>query len=119
MSKALSEMQHGCRGLLPSRTVGNDDEEGVPCSSKEAQQLRWRRHFFKVLNLSSQFEEEVMETVRQKEVNGSIAGKPTEREVTRAVGKLKNGNAAGYTTSCWGCSRLVLEMRISRACSQN
>ena len=61
--KAIREMQCGCRDLLPCRTAVIDDEEGVPFSSKEAQQLRWRRHYFKVLNLRSQFEEEVLETV--------------------------------------------------------
>ena len=30
-------------------------------------------------------------------MNESIAGKPTEREVKRALGKLKNGKAAGYS----------------------
>ena len=74
-----------------------NDEEVVPCSSKEAQQLLWSRHFSKVLNLRSQFEEEVLESVRQRDVNGSIAGKPTERAVMRTLGKLKNGKAAGYS----------------------
>ena len=61
------------------------DEKVVPCSSKDAQKLLSRRHFSKVLNLRSQFEEEVLESVRQREVNGSIAGKPTEREVMRTL----------------------------------
>ena len=38
-----------------------------------------------------------MESVRQREVNGSIVGKPTEREVKRVLGKLKNGKAVGYS----------------------
>ena len=86
MWKAIRKMQHGHKGLLPCRMTIIDDEEGVPCSSKEAQQQRWRRHFTKVLNLRSQFEEEVVEFVRQMEVNGSIAGKPTAREVKKALG---------------------------------
>ena len=53
-------------GLIPCRTPVIDDEEGVPCSSKEAQQLRWKRHFLKVLNLRIQFEEEVLVSVRQR-----------------------------------------------------
>ena len=65
--------------------------------SKEAQQQQWRRHFSKVLNLRSQFDKEVLESVRQREVNGSLADKPTAREVKSALGKLKNGKAAGYS----------------------
>ena len=95
--KAIRETQRGRRGLLPCKTAVINDEEGVPCSSKEAQQQRWRRHFTKVLNLRSQFEEKVLESVRQREVNGSIAGKPTAREVKRVLGKLKNGKAAGFS----------------------
>ena len=34
--------------------------------------------------------EELLEPVRQREVNGSIAGKPIEREVKRVLGRLKN-----------------------------
>ena len=97
MWKAIREMQRGRRGLLPCRMAVIDDEEGVPCSSKDAQHQRWRRHFSKILNLRSQFEEEVLESVRQREVNGSIADKPTAREVKKALGKLKNGKAAGYS----------------------
>ena len=84
MWKAIRDTQHGCRGLLSCRTAVIDDEESVPCSSKETQQQQWRRHFSKVLNLRSQFEEELLESVRQRELNESIAGKPTEREVKRA-----------------------------------
>ena len=63
----------------------------VPCSSKFAQQQRWRRHF------SDQFEEEMLESVQQREVDQNIAGKPTVREVRKVLGKLKNGKAAGYS----------------------
>ena len=50
-----------------------------------------------MFNLRSLFEEKVLESVRQRDVNGSIAGKPTVREVKKALGKLKNGKAAGFS----------------------
>ena len=94
--KVIRGMQHGRRGLLPCRTAVIDDEEGVLCSSKETQQRQWRRHFSKVLNLRSQFEEEL--TVGVSATKGSeesIAGKSTKRGVKRALGKLKNWKAVG------------------------
>ena len=38
----------------------------------------------------------MLESVRQREVNRSIAGKPTAKEV-KSLGKLKNSKAAGYS----------------------
>ena len=96
--KAIRDMQRGRRGLLPCRAVTINDEKDVPCSGKEAQQQRWRRHFTSVLNIRSEFKEEMLESVPQREVDGSMADKPTRGEVRRALGKLKNGKAAGNSS---------------------
>ena len=56
--KAIREIQCECRELLPGRMAVINDEEGVPCSSKEAQQQRWSRHFTKVPNLGSQYKDD-------------------------------------------------------------
>ena len=84
---------HATRGLLPSRSVVIHDE--ALCSSKDAQHQRWHRHFTKVLNILSQFDTEVMESVTQRQVSGNLADEPTPAEVAKALGKLKNGKAAG------------------------
>ena len=49
--RCIRDMQHGRRGLVPSRSATINDEEGNPCTSPQAQQQRWRRHFTTVLNL--------------------------------------------------------------------
>ena len=93
--KAIRDMQRGRRGLMPSRTVAVHDEDGVPCANMDAQHQRWRRHFTKVLNIRSQYDEEEMNLVRQREVCESLAAVPSGREIGKALGQLKNGKAAG------------------------
>ena len=58
--KIIRDMQRGRRGLIPSRAVIICDEDGAPCVSTSDQHQRWRRHFTKVLNVRSQFDEEEM-----------------------------------------------------------
>ena len=88
-------MQRGRRGLLPSRAVVIDGENGEPCSSSTSQHQRWRRHITAVLNVWSQCDATAMEKVRQREVDEDLGSIPTAREVTQALGKLKNGKAPG------------------------
>ena len=71
------------------------DENGQMCTTKEAQHQRWRRHFTTILNVPSQFNGELLNGVRQREVRPGIAAPPTMDEVMEAVGKLKNGKAGG------------------------
>ena len=88
-------MQGACRGLIPSRVITINDENGEPCSTPTTQQQRWRRHFTKVLNRRSQYESAEMEKVRQREVNEDLGRVPSATEVTRALAKLKSGKAPG------------------------
>ena len=95
MWKAIRDMQRGRRGLIPTRAVTIHDEDDVPCGSISDQHQRWRRHFNKVLNIRSQFDEEEMDLVRQREVSETLGSIPQSKEVEKALSKLKNGKAAG------------------------
>ena len=48
--RGIRDLQHGRRGLIPSRMVTIDDENETPCCDPASQQARWRRHFTSVLN---------------------------------------------------------------------
>ena len=72
--QCIRDMQHGRRGLIPTRCITIKDESGVPCTSTQAQEERWRRHFTKVLNVQSQFCETELDRVRQR---------PTRTELKR------------------------------------
>ena len=67
----------------------------VLCESASAQHQRLRRHFTNVLNSRSQFDEEELDKVEQREVCEFLGVKPTPGEVRQALAKLKNGKAAG------------------------
>ena len=88
--KCIRDMQGACRGLIPSRVITINDENGEPCSTPTTQQQRWRRHFTKVLNRRSRYEPAEMEKVRQRKVNEDLGRVPSATEVTRALAKLKS-----------------------------
>ena len=95
--KCIRDMQYGRRGLVPSRLATVVDDEGNPCSTLVAQQQQWRRHFTRILNIQSQFNEAEIMRARQRPVRHHLAEAPTMDELTDAIGKLKNGKAGGAT----------------------
>ena len=93
--KCIRDMQHGRRGLVPARLATVVDEEGNACTTVEAQQQRWRRHFTKILNIQSQFNEVEIRKAKQRPIQHHLIETPTMVELTEAIGKLKNGKAGG------------------------
>ena len=88
-------MQRCRRGLLPVKSVTIEDEDGVLCTSTVTQHQRWRRHFSKVPNVRSPFDDGELGHVRQREVDQTLGNIPTSFEVKKVLGKLRNGKAAG------------------------
>ena len=86
-------MQRRHRGLLALRAVVIQVKKGEFCSSSTLQHQCQMRHFTTVLNVWSQCD--AMGKVRQREVDEGLGSIPTAREVTRALGKLKNGKVPG------------------------
>ena len=89
MWKCTRDMLRRYRGLIPSRAVRST------MRMVSLQHQRWRRHFTTVLNVRSQCDATAMDKVRQREVDEDLGSVPTAREVTQALGKLKNGKAPG------------------------
>ena len=71
------------------------DENGNVCTTVEAQQGRWIRHFTKVLNLQSQFDMDELQRVQQRPVKSELEEPPSKEELLRAILKIKNGKASG------------------------
>ena len=93
--KCIRDMQHGRKGLQPSKIININDENGTPCKNSEEQHQCWRRHFNKVLNVNNQFDELEVERVSEREVDDTLGRIPSTSEVTKALGELKNGKAPG------------------------
>ena len=83
MWKCIRDMQHGRRGLVPARLATVVDEEGNACTTVEAQQQRWRRHFTKILNIQSQFNEVLVDLMVTVELlAASVQHDTTHRKLT-------------------------------------
>ena len=73
------------------KAVTIEGENGVPCTSTATQHRCWRRHFSKVLNVRSPFDDRELGQVRQQEVDQILGEIPTSYNVKKALGKLKGG----------------------------
>ena len=51
---------------MPVRSAVVQDENGNSCTTTEAQQERWRRHFSKIINIQRDFDVEELSRVRQR-----------------------------------------------------
>ena len=88
----MRDLQHGRRGLIPSRAVTITDENGDPCCDPASQQARWRRHFTSVLNLCGSFSAHELDLLEQRPVCIDIAAVPSALDVAAALAKVKNGS---------------------------
>ena len=93
--RCIRDMQYRRRGLVPSRSVTIQDEEGKPCITPKARQQRWQRHFATVLNVQSQFSMEEVQRARQRPLRTQLERKSSLGELATALHKLKNGKAGG------------------------
>lgn len=94
--KCIRNMQRGRGGLVPLKTANVVDEEGNTCSTSQQQEERWRRHFTKVLNIMSEFDEDELEKVKQQPVRLSMADPPTREELEKVIGLAKQQECLGY-----------------------
>lgn len=95
----IRDMQHGRRGLVPSRSVTIKDEDGNSRTTPLVQQQQWQRQFTRALNVQSQFNIEVVLHARQRSLKEQLEQKPSMRELKVALNKLKNGKASGTCSS--------------------
>ena len=103
MWRSIRDMQRACRGLIPQRTGIIKDEDRQPCTSVDAKQQRWRRHFTSILNIESQFNHEELDRIRQRPMRPQLAEIPSMEELvgllaSSRMGKL--GEAQGFGLKC-------------------
>lgn len=93
--KNIRALCRGCAGLQPVNIHAVRDEEGNICSTTEAQQQRWCRHFTKVLNVRTSFNPEILSECVEREPAEDMDGCPDLEEISIAISQLSNGKAAG------------------------
>ena len=67
MWQSLRDIQHGRAGLRPVATAAVRDEGGDFCKGSDAVLSRWHSHFSSVLNITSSFDDQVIEEVQHCE----------------------------------------------------
>ena len=92
---AIRNIQRSFRGLRPSPSAAVQDATGLLCISKEAQITRWHQHFQKVLNVESQYNADVLDSLRVRPVAEWLAVPPASDELEKAVASLSNNKAPG------------------------
>ena len=91
----IRSIQRCFRGLRPIPATSLKNEDGQPCSSAEELSARWQRHFTKVLNIESAYDESVFDSLRVRPVCSELADLPTKEELVRAISRLCNNKAPG------------------------
>ena len=88
---------HSCfTDLHPHPVTSIRDEEGNPCVSVDDQCARWHRLFTGVLNLPSQYNATVVETVLLREVD-TLNEPPSIDDLCAALWSMSTGKAGGLS----------------------
>ena len=82
--RCIRDIRRGRRGLVSVRMATVMDEEENACNTPEQQQQRWRRHFAKLLNIQSEFDEK-LQKARQRPLRPNMSALPSEEEIWRAI----------------------------------
>ena len=84
-------------GRKPAKPCAVLKKDGIPTASPDEVRLRWHRHFSRLLNIPSVFQEEVITEMLSQPVCWEIDIPLTEEELRMALDKLKCGKAGGRT----------------------
>ena len=93
--KHICHLQRACRGLEPVKVTTIKDEHGVVFLTESAHQECLNRHFSNILNVPSELSYSILDSLPQREVQHDLDARPSLEEVSKAIGQLSNGKAAG------------------------
>lgn len=95
--QSVRQLQMAFAGRRPVRSSTIVKEDGELTSNPEEMSQRWHEHFSKILNISSQVNQEAIETAPFHQPMHDLDDLPTEEELLAALGNLKKGKAGGRT----------------------
>jgi len=101
--KGIRDIQRGRAGLLPTKSKAIRDLNGQLCATPADSLQRWKQQFNKVLNTSSLFSDEVINSFPSYVVYDELAGVPTLQEIRDVLSLIAGGKAGGS-------SRILPEM---------
>ena len=101
----IRQLQMAYAGRRPIRPTALLKENGEMTCCTDEVKLRWFNNFSNVLNIPSQFKEEVISEIPARPTELSLDDPPSYDELMQALGKLKRGKAGGKT---WILPELLL-----------
>ena len=93
--KSIGQLQQASGGLRSSVPRVQKDESGEICKTPAKCHNRWKRHFESVLNIAGNFDENMIEAVKQRLVLKDLDLPPSKGEVQTALGACKYGRVGG------------------------
>jgi len=93
--KGIRDIQRERAGLLPTKPKAIRDLNGQFCATSADSLQRWKQHFNKVLNTSTLFSNEVINSFPSYAVRDELAGVPTLQEVRDVLSLIAGGKAGG------------------------
>ena len=95
--KSIRKLQMAHSGRRPTRQTALLKENGELTASPEEVTARWHGHFKRILNIPTEYKEEVIAEIQQLPIQSHLDEPPSEEEIETALSKLKNGKAGGKT----------------------
>ena len=93
----VRQLQMACRGRRPRRPTALMKEDGEMTSSPEKVKKQWHHHFSRILNIPSEYSQEVIDLMPRRTPFLELDDPPTLEELLSALSKLKKGKAGGKT----------------------
>ena len=87
----VRQLQMACRGCRPRRSTALMKEDGEMTSSPEEGKKQWHHHFSRILNIPSEYSQEVIDLVPRRIRLLELDVPPTLEELLSALSKLKKG----------------------------
>ena len=95
--KSVRQLQLAFAGRKATRPTALFKEDGVETQGPDEVKQRWHGHFKKILNIPSQYQQEVVDSMPTHQTIYDLDVPPTSDELLSALGKLKNGKVGGNT----------------------
>ena len=95
--QCIRKLQLAYAGRKPIRSAKFYKQDGSMTETPEEVQKVWVEHFTKVLNVTSQYQQELVDEVPSLDEITTLDVPPSQEELINAMTKLKQGKAGGKT----------------------
>ena len=95
--RSIRKLQLAHAGRRPVKPSAVMKEDGKLTKGPDEMKLHWHGHFSKILNISSEYQEEAITEGPSQPVKWDLDMPPTAKKLNVALHRLKKGKAGGKT----------------------